>query len=169
MLVLLTVPMLALTVIVATATPSRSGTLLLLLVVFGMVLAIFGNVRRILLGLAIFDVSLQWDKNFDYQTAAAKFGAFAGLNVSATTFALIGLYALFFIDRALGRDRTAFRLGPAVPLFAYIAALVVSIGVATDTTLSVFQIAMIASRWRSSSTSRRLQPTRRTSGLLPAP
>ena len=132
---------LALTLVIAEASTSVGRTRELALVAATMVLlgVIVRNVRRLLLVVVVFDIALQWDVNLGYQSAAAKLGAFAGLNISATTIALVGLYALWLADR-LGRaaaTKLQFRLG--VPLMVYIGLAAVSVLAASNQTLALDQ------------------------------
>ena len=59
-------------------------------------------------------------QNFAYDIDAASLGAVGGFTVSATTVAIVGLYALSAIDehRSL---RETLRLRPALPLAAFAA------------------------------------------------
>ena len=133
---------LAVVTIAVSVRPARSTELVLIAVVLGLFTLVVGHVRQILLVLVIFDISLQWDVNVGYQTAAAKYGAFAGLNISATTMALFLLYGMFLADRFAHLGTVRLRFAPARPLMVYIGVLVLSVGVAHDRALSIYQIAM---------------------------
>jgi putative inorganic carbon (hco3(-)) transporter len=103
-----------------------------------------GDLRRVLLALIVADVFLQWDINFGYQTAAGALGAEAGLNVSLTTFALVGLYALWATERSRpDNDAPAPVLEPARPLFAYVGISALSIAAARDPALGVYYLVLL--------------------------
>lgn len=77
-------------------------------------------VPRALLALALIDIPLQWDKTLAYRVGPSEFGAMGGFTVSATTLALLGLYASWFIAAVIGAERPHLTLrGSAVPL-AYV-------------------------------------------------
>jgi putative inorganic carbon (HCO3(-)) transporter len=89
-------------------------------------------------------VFLQWDINVGYQVAAGALGAEAGLNVSLTTFALAGLYALWAAERSRPyNDAPAPVLEPARPLFAYVGISALSIAAARDPTLGIYYLALL--------------------------
>jgi putative inorganic carbon (hco3(-)) transporter len=103
-----------------------------------------GDLRRVLVAAVVADVFLQWDINLGYQAAAGALGAEAGLNISLTTFALAGLYALWWAERTRPyNDAPAPRLEPARPLFAYVGISAVSIAAARDPALGVYYLALL--------------------------
>ncbi len=103
-----------------------------------------GDLRRVLLAAVVADVFLQWDINLGYQAAAGALGAEAGLNISLTTFALAGLYALWWAERTRPHnDAPAPRFEPAGPLFAYVGISAVSIAAARDPALGVYYLALL--------------------------
>lgn len=103
-----------------------------------------GDLRRVLLAAIVADVFLQWDINFGYQAAPGALGAEAGLNVSLTTFALAGLYALWAAERSRPyNDAPAPVLEPACPLFAYVGISALSIAAARDPALGVYYLALL--------------------------
>jgi putative inorganic carbon (hco3(-)) transporter len=109
------------------------------------------DARRVLLAAVMFDVVLQWDVNFGWNgvaervgSEAARLGAEGGLNVSLTTFALAGLYALWVAER--GRPRSAASplvLRPALPLLVYVGISGLSIAVARDPVLGGYRLALL--------------------------
>jgi hypothetical protein len=103
-----------------------------------------GDLHRVLLAAIVADVFLQWDINFGYQVAAGALGAEAGLNVSLTTFAPAGLYALWAAERSRPyNDAPAPVLEPARPLFAYVGISALSIAAARDPTLGIYYLALL--------------------------
>src|SRR5687768_8056519 len=56
------------------------------------------NVRRVLLALLLLDLPLQFDMNIGNREDVAVLGSLAGYNLSITTAALAGLYALWLTD-----------------------------------------------------------------------
>ena len=103
-----------------------------------------GDLRRVLLAAIVADVFLEWDINLGHQAYAGALGAEAGLNISLTTFALAGLYALWWAERGRpGSGAPAPALKPAGPLFAYIGISALSIAAARDPALGVYYLALL--------------------------
>jgi O-antigen ligase len=108
---------------------------------------IVGNLRRLLLAAVLLDIPLQWDINLHWRPDIATLGANAGLNISVTTVALTGLYALWFaelLSRSAPVDRRRFVIQPAVPLLVYVAVTAASYAVATDRQLTMFEVVLLA-------------------------
>lgn len=123
---------------------ARAGGFVVLALAALVAALVLADLRRLLLVAIIFDLALQWDVNFYYRTAAADLGAFGGLSLSVTTFALVGLYALWLVDRGAMRGQALrLRFRPARPLIAYVAATALSILVARDKGLSLFEIVLL--------------------------
>jgi O-antigen ligase len=92
----------------------------------------------------VLDIAFQWGVNLHWNAGAANLGALGGLEISATTLALAGLYALWFVDwlmRPATTARAAWRA--AVPLLLYVAFTVASIVVAANRTLSLFEVVLL--------------------------
>jgi len=123
---------------------SGGHKLLLLATAIPFLLMLVRDVRRTLLVVVVFDTAFQWDKNFGYNTAAADLGALGGLNVSATTIALAGLYLLWFADLAV--HRASFNRGTlraALPLVAYVGITALSILAAANKGLAADEVSML--------------------------
>ncbi|MEW5961182.1 MAG: O-antigen ligase family protein [Chloroflexota bacterium] len=96
------------------------------------------------MAIIILDIPLQLDVYLNYQTEAAALGAFGGLNISITTAALIILYALWFsglLIRADSQPRLSLR--SSLPLLPYLGFVALSLVIARDVTLSLFQIVFL--------------------------
>jgi O-antigen ligase len=119
-----------------------TGPLLLLAVAAPVVALIVGDLRRVLLAVVLLDIPLRWDVNLDWRPDAGTQLAIGGINISATTFALVGLYALWIAERTAGRS-VPLRLWPALPLIAYVAVTALSLIVAEDRELGVFQLVLL--------------------------
>lgn len=123
--------------------PSQWAPLFVLAVLCPFIAMIVGNVRRLLLAIIILDIALQVDFHLGYRAEAAKLGTFGGWNISVTTFCLVVLYALW-LGELLTRPRLKPRLDRLVrtslPLAVYLLFVVLSVVVARDVTLSMFQI-----------------------------
>ena len=119
-----------------------TGPLLLLTVAAPVVALVVGNLRQVLLAVVLLDIPLQWDVNLGWRPDAVAVGAVGGISISATTFALFGLYALWTAERTAGRSHPL-RLWPALPLVAYIAVTALSLIVADDRQLGVFQLVLL--------------------------
>lgn len=127
----------------APALPSQWAPLFLVAVLCPFVAMIVGNVRKLLLGLMILDIPLQLDINLGYRTDAATLGALGGFNLSATTVALIILYALWLGELLIKSERRPRSLlRRALPLSLYLAFVALSITVARDVRLASFQLFM---------------------------
>jgi putative inorganic carbon (hco3(-)) transporter len=109
------------------------------------VLATVYGVRRVLLTVAIIGIPFQWDKNFFYDYQLSSHGAIGGVSLSITTLALIGLYGLWGADFLLNpnhADRP--RLRWAFTPFTYFAIAALSITAASNPSLSLNELALIA-------------------------
>ena len=118
------------------------GPLLLLALAAPVVALVVGNLRQVLLAVVLLDIPLHWDVNLDWRPDAVALGAVGGISISATTFALVGLYALWIAERTAGRI-LPLRLWPALPLIAYVAVTALSLVVAEDRQLGVFELVLL--------------------------
>jgi putative inorganic carbon (HCO3(-)) transporter len=118
------------------------GPLLLLALAAPVVALVVGNVRQVLLAVVLLDIPLHWDVNLNWRPDAVALGAVGGIGISATTLALCGLYALWIAERTAGRTHPL-RLWPALPLVAYIGVTALSLIVAEDRQLGVFQLLLL--------------------------
>lgn len=117
----------------------RSLTILALL--FPFVAMIVGNLRRLLLTIVVFDISLQLDVNLFHRPEAEALGALSGLTLSATTLCLAALYALWLGELLARRTTGRIRVGLAPAL--YVAFVALSLVVARDPTLAGFEVFML--------------------------
>jgi putative inorganic carbon (HCO3(-)) transporter len=102
------------------------------------------QIRKVLLAAVVLDLALQWDVSLGFRFDAAQVGAEPGLNISLTTFALVALVTLWALDHLDPRTSPpALRLRPAVPLIVYVGISIISISVASDHTLGLFQGALL--------------------------
>jgi putative inorganic carbon (hco3(-)) transporter len=104
-----------------------------------------GSARRLLLAILLLDIPFQWDQYLDYRTEAGELGAIAGLNISLTSFALAGLYALWAAElaqRASGDTKP--RLRAAAPLLVYLGLNLLSLPVAADPALAWYYVVLLA-------------------------
>jgi O-antigen ligase len=123
---------------------STSGILILLAAVAPFVLMVVRDVRRTLIVVVIFDTAFQWDANFGYDKGAASLGALGGLNISATTIALFGLYLIWFAELAMRQTTMTLRVGRAAfPLVVYVGFTALSITVAGDKALAAYEVALL--------------------------
>jgi putative inorganic carbon (HCO3(-)) transporter len=124
--------------------PSRLLLLALVAAVVPFAAALVGGLRRLLLFVVVLDIALQWGVNFHYNTSAANLGAIGGIELSATTAALAGLYALWVID-ALAKPEQAIK--PAwkacTPLFVYVAFCLGSVVFASDRGLALAEATLL--------------------------
>jgi putative inorganic carbon (HCO3(-)) transporter len=118
------------------------GPLLLLAVAAPVMALVVGDLRRVLLAVVLLDIPLHWDVNLGWRSDAVAVGAVGGISISATTFALCGLYALWIAQRTAGRTHPL-RLWPALPLIAYVGVTALSLVVADDRQLAVFELVLL--------------------------
>jgi putative inorganic carbon (HCO3(-)) transporter len=101
-------------------------------------------VQRFLLAVVILDIPFQFGVHLFYREKDAAVGALGGLSISATTIALAGLYLSWFIrtlaDRNYGEHPS---LHMNVPLLLYLAITTISMVVAQDVTLSLFEVFLL--------------------------
>jgi O-antigen ligase len=118
------------------------GPLLLLAIVAPVVVLVVGNLRQVLLAVVLLGIPLHWDVNLSWRPDAVALGAIGGISISATTLALVGLYALWIAERTAGGGHPV-RFWPALPLVAYIAVTALSLIVAEDRQLGVFELVLL--------------------------
>lgn len=114
-------------------------------VLFPFIAMIVGNLRKLLLTLIILDIPLQLDIHPGYRTEAAGLGALAGWSISITTLSLVVLYALWLgelVTKAEPRSRPLLRVN--LPLALYLAFAALSLVVARDVTLSLFEVFLLS-------------------------
>ena len=126
-----------------TVSGPRAGIALGMLLAAALGLSI-ADPRRVLLAVAVVDVALQWDKNLGWNDAAAAVGAVGGLNLSATTLALGGLFVLWWWDRRPGGPGApALGWRAAAPLIVFVGAEAFSLVAAQDRTLGGYELVML--------------------------
>ena len=103
-----------------------------------------GYVQKALFAIVILDIPLQLGTHLYYREADALSGALAGLSISATTFALFGLYVSWFL-RTLESRSHEFRSPSTLnlPLLFYLGFAALSLVVARDLRLSYFELFML--------------------------
>jgi O-antigen ligase len=101
-------------------------------------------VQRILFAVVILDIPIELGTYLFYRPVDAALGALKGLSISATTIALAGLYVSWII-RAITdrRHEVRSRLQVNVPLLFYLAITTLSVFVAEDATLSLFELYLL--------------------------
>jgi O-antigen ligase len=120
----------------AAATTGSLVSVLAVVLILAAVAAALLGARRLFIAAVVLDIPLMWDINLFYRGDAPYPG---GLNVSITTLALAGLYALW-IARALAGRRPAppLRLREAIAALVYVGLTTLSLAVAEDRTLALF-------------------------------
>jgi putative inorganic carbon (HCO3(-)) transporter len=130
--------------VVATMLPPQYEVLVTLALLTCLFMIIVRNVRRVLLAIILLDIPLQLDINYMYREEPASLGALGGLDISVTTIALVGLYALWlgeFLAEKKPLRWSWFRM--ALPLVLYIALAGLSMLVAPDGTLAFFEMFLL--------------------------
>jgi putative inorganic carbon (HCO3(-)) transporter len=119
---------------------------LLLAATLPFVAILMGGLQRLLLGIAILNISFNWDINFAYDYEAASRGAVGGLNFSLTTIALVGLFALWLAEvlaKPESEDSPRLPLRWIAPGALYVALTGLALLAAHDRQLSVFELALL--------------------------
>jgi hypothetical protein len=131
--------------VVISTLPSPWPQLLLVLVALPFLGLISGNLRKLLLGVALLDIPLQLDTHLGFRPDLADLGSLGGWSISATTFALCGLYGLWAIEllgRVGRRARPDWRA--SLPATVYLACVGLSLLIAEDVTAGTFQLVLLA-------------------------
>jgi putative inorganic carbon (HCO3(-)) transporter len=101
-------------------------------------------VPRILLAVVILDIPFEFGTHLYYREKDAALGALGGLSISATTLAIAGLYLSWFIrSQAKKTSAESPSLHISLPLLLYLVITAVSVAVAQDVTLSLFEVALL--------------------------
>jgi putative inorganic carbon (HCO3(-)) transporter len=101
-------------------------------------------VPRILLAVVILDIPFQFGTHLYYREKDAALGALGGLSISATTLALAGLYLSWFARSYARRTSEASSsLHFNLPLLLYLAITTLSVTVAHNVSLSLFEVALL--------------------------
>jgi hypothetical protein len=100
--------------------------------------------RRLLLAAALLDIPLQLGVHLGYRADIAELGGLGGWDVSVTTLALGGLYALWLLQ-LLARvgSPPAPAVRECIPAAAYLCCVGLSLLVAQDTTLASFELVLL--------------------------
>jgi putative inorganic carbon (HCO3(-)) transporter len=99
---------------------------------------------KILLAIVILDIPFQLGTHLFYREEDAALGALGGLGISATTIALAGLYLSWFIRSQANRNSEASPgLDINLPLLLYLAITAISVAVAQDVSLSLFEVFLL--------------------------
>jgi len=123
---------------------SLTGNSLLIAVLSPFMALTAGYVPRILLAIVILDIPFQFGTHLFYREEDAAVGALGGLSISATTIALAGLYLSWFIRSQAKRTPQARLSGNInVPLLLYLAITAISVAVAQDVSLSLFEVFLL--------------------------
>jgi len=105
---------------------------------------IVGKMQKVLVAIIILDIPLQLDIHLFYRPEVAELGAIEGLGISVTTLSLAVLYALWLGEFMI---RGGFRLRPlpraSLPLALYLGFSGLSVVVARDVELSIFEISLL--------------------------
>jgi O-antigen ligase len=136
---------LGLTTLRLTGMPLQWTCLLALMVLLPCIAMMVGSVRRLCLGVVLLDIPLQLDIHLAYRPDLADIGAFGGINLSITTFALVVLYALWYSERLTQPSHMPWPavLRTSFPLLGYLAVNALSILFARDVPLAMFTLLLL--------------------------
>jgi putative inorganic carbon (HCO3(-)) transporter len=129
--------------VAAVALPQRWSVLAIAAAVAALLAVLVGSLERVLLGAAVLDLALPIGHHFGWQEAQAQLGALGGLDVSVTTIAIIGLYGLWIARAVVHRDQGLPKPLWSRPLALYLGLAMLSLTVATDRSLSAFELVML--------------------------
>jgi putative inorganic carbon (hco3(-)) transporter len=119
----------------------HAGTQSLVLAIMSPFVALTQNyVQRIFLAVIVLDIPFQFGTHLFYNEKLEEYGAMGGLSISAATLALVGLYLGWFI-KALANPKSEERgqFHISVPLLLYLGFMTLSIFVAADAGLAIFE------------------------------
>jgi putative inorganic carbon (HCO3(-)) transporter len=121
------------------------GTNSLIVVLLSPIAALTSEaVQKLLLAIVILDIPIELGTYLFYQPVQAALGALKGLSISATTLALAGLYASWFIRTLANRTlRVRPRLHMNLALVLFLAITLLSVFVAQDKALSFFEVYLL--------------------------
>jgi hypothetical protein len=98
------------------------------------------SVEKFLLAVVILDIPFQFGTHLLYNERVEEFGAMGGLSISSATLALTGLYFAWFLRTTANRtSETRRKLHLGLPLLVYLAFIGISVLVAQDVNLAVFE------------------------------
>lgn len=121
--------------------PPQWAPLFVLAVLCAFLAMIVGNVQKLLLAIIILDIPFQLDIHLGYRPEVGALGALGGLSISATTLCLAALYIPWLAKLVARRESSPRRLlRTSLPLASYFALAALSVLVARDVTLSMFEI-----------------------------
>ncbi|MFL5735300.1 MAG: O-antigen ligase family protein [Chloroflexia bacterium] len=123
--------------------PARFAPLSVLGVLFVCAALVVPDVRKLLLAVIILDIPIQLDIHLSYRTDI-PLGDLGGWDISATTMALVLLYASWLaqlLARFPGAPRPRFRV--TIPLALFLAFATLSAVVAHDAELSMFEVFLL--------------------------
>jgi len=105
---------------------------------------IVGNVRKLLLAIIILDIPFRLDIHLGYRTELTELGALGGWVISVTTVCLAVLYALWLGELlARVKPRSGPLLRTSLPPASYLVFVALSLVVARDVTLSMFEVFLL--------------------------
>lgn len=101
--------------------------------------------KRVLLAISLLEIPIQVDIYLNYDEVESATNALSGFNLSITTVVLVALYALWGTELAGGFSRLSpAALRAALPSFVYLALVTLSLAVAADTLLALYEIVLLA-------------------------
>lgn len=124
--------------------PEKWAPLSLLVVLVPCLMLIVGKVKRLFLAIILLELPIQIDTYLNYRQDAADLNAIVGLNISLTTLCLTILYALWLAEllaKVSKPPRDLLRL--SLPLLTYLVIVTISVLVARDVELAIFEISLL--------------------------
>lgn len=129
---------------VAATLPVEWIVVLIIAVVGTALVAVFGNLKRLLLATVILNIPLQMDGVIGYKEEISSIGAVSGWLISLTTVALAGLYVLWLIDSATtkptARKPARVKKGTVILPLLYLGFNVLSLIMAQDMLLAGYAL-----------------------------
>ncbi|MCB9504480.1 MAG: O-antigen ligase family protein, partial [Deferribacteres bacterium] len=128
-----------------TILPPKWLILVIAACLFLFIIAVVGNIRKLLLALILIDIPFQLDIHLGFREDIPSFGAIAGWNISITSIALVVLYILWFLEKYKEpkRSHESNALKGIIPLAIFIFFSLLSIFSAKDAQLAAFENFML--------------------------
>ena len=124
--------------------PQRLAMLAVLAFLLPIGLLIAGNVKKILLGVILFEIPLQLDAYLGHQEAIADLNAISGINISITTLCLLILYGLWLAESLAGEAAPTPNLGRlSRPMIGYVGVVCLALIFANEAWLSVYELVIL--------------------------
>lgn len=102
------------------------------------------TLKKTLLAIALLEIPIQFDIYLGHDEQLTEIGTVSGINLSVMTVVLVALYALWGAELAAGAARISREAArAALPTAVFVALVTLSVVIASDTLLAVFEIVIL--------------------------